>query len=147
MLFSCYYHVVLMLFSCYSHVILMVFSCYSHVVLMLFWCYSHVVLMLFSCCSHVILMLFSCCSHVLLMLFSCCSHVILMFFHVILRVDVQHVSRNRSSHSATLPEWLEPPLLPERLSGWVAEWLSGCTKPIWQNVSVSQWSVSSITQT
>ena len=64
-------------------------------------------------------------------------------------VDVQHGSRNRSSHSATLPErldqplnhsgraapwvteWLVQPLLPERLSGWVAgpaslaEWLSG----------------------
>ena len=73
-------------------------------------------------------------------------------------------------------EWLLQPLW-QRLSGWVAapshsyqsvwvaewlsgcgrvaapatlaeaEWLSGCTKPLWQNVSVSQWSVSSITRT
>ena len=62
------------------------------------------------------------------------------------------------SHSATLSnwvaEWLVQPLLPERLSGWVAEWLwlsgwssrsgraaewlSGCTKPLWQNVSVGE---------
>ena len=53
--------------------------------------------------------------------------------NILQRVDVQHSSRNRSSHSATLPEpeWLTQPLshsgwvaapatLAERLSGWVA---------------------------
>ena len=55
------------------------------------------------------------------------------------RVDVQHGSRNRSSHSATQPERLDQPLshsatLAERLSGWVAgpaslaEWLSGWSR-------------------
>ena len=51
------------------------------------------------------------------------------------RVDVQHGSRNRSSHSATQPlsqsGWTSH-------SGRAAEWLSGCTKPLWQNVSVGE---------
>ena len=42
-----------------------------------------------------------------------------------------------------LPErqsgWVSAPAtLAERLSGWVAERLSGCTKPLWQNVSVDE---------
>jgi len=60
------------------------------------------------------------------------------------------------SHSATLPEWplSHSATLPERLeqalshsatpAEWLAapatlaEWLSGCTKPLWQNVSAGE---------
>ena len=51
------------------------------------------------------------------------------------RVDVQHGSRNRSSHSATLPERLDQPL---SHSGRAAEWLSG-----WSSLSgrVAEWLV------
>ena len=84
----------------------------------------------------------------------------------IIRVDVQHGSRNRSSHSATLPERLDQPLwqsgwvaglatLAEWLSGWVAaaDWLE---QPLSHSATLSDWvaewleshwSVSNITQT
>ena len=59
----------------------------------------------------------------------------IILVNILQRVDVQHSSRNRSSHSATQP-------LCQSRSGWrshsatVAEWL---LQPLWQSGWVAEW--------
>ena len=60
------------------------------------------------------------------------------------RVDVQHGSRNRSSHSATLPEWLDQPLSqPLWQSGWTSHSATQSFRgPATQPLSHSEWLVA-----